>query len=107
MELFRGVRIRTVIASGIGFAAIFCLLLARYRSARKAVVALAPAVLACVATVGALVATGVPLTILHLMSLLLVVSLGVDFGIFFVDTTATMGGEFVRGQIQQRGVDAQ
>jgi len=90
VELFRGVRIRTVIASGIGFAAIFLLLMARYRSARKAAIALAPAVLACVATVGTFVATGVPLTILHVMSLLLVVSLGVDFGIFFVDTTATV-----------------
>ena len=90
VELFRGVRIRTVISSAIGFAAIFLLLMARYRSPRKAAIALAPAALACVATVGALVAAGVPLTILHVMSLLLVVSLGVDFGIFFVDTTATL-----------------
>ncbi len=89
VELFRGVRIRTVVASLLGFAAIFVLLLARYRGVRKAAVALAPAILACVATVGTLVATGVSLTILHVMSLLLVISLGVDFGIFFVDTTAT------------------
>lgn len=90
IELFRGVRIRTVVASGLGFAAIFGLLLARYRSARKALVALAPALLACVATVGTLVAAGTPLTILHVMSLLLVISMGVDFGIFFVDTTETL-----------------
>lgn len=89
VELFRGVRIRTVVASLIGFVAIFVLLLVRYRSARKAMVALAPAILACVATVGTLVAAGVSLTILHVMSLLLVISLGVDFGIFFVDTAAT------------------
>jgi predicted exporter len=86
VELFRGVRIRTVIASAVGFAAISVLLLVRYRSARKAMIALAPAILACVATVGTLVAAGEPLTILHVMSLLLVVSLGVDFGIFLVDT---------------------
>ncbi len=49
-------------------------------------IALAPAILACVATVGTLVVAGEPLTILHVMSLLLVVSLGVDFGIFLVDT---------------------
>jgi len=90
VALFRGVRIRTVISSLIGFAAIFLLLLARYRSPRKALVALAPALLACVATVGVFVATGVALTILHVMSLLLVISLGVDFGIFFVDTMATV-----------------
>jgi predicted exporter len=90
VELFRGVRIRTVIASVVGLVAIFVLLLARYRSARKVVIALAPAILACGATVGTLVAAGAPLTILHVMSLLLVVSLGVDFGIFFVDTTDTL-----------------
>ena len=90
VELFRGVRIRTVVASLIGFVAIFVLLLARYRSLAKVMVALAPALLACVATVGTLVALDMPLTILHVMSLLLVVSLGVDFGIFFVDTTDTI-----------------
>lgn len=90
VELFRGVRIRTVIACVIGLAAILLVLLARYRSARKAVTALAPAILAGVATVGTLVAAGVPLTILHVMSLLLVVSLGVDFGIFLVDTKRTL-----------------
>jgi predicted exporter len=90
VELFRGVRIRTVVASMVGLAAIFLLLLARYRSARKSVIALAPGLLACVATVGTLVAAGVPLTILHVMSLLLVVSMGVDFGIFLVDTTETL-----------------
>ncbi len=90
VELFRGVRIRTVISSLIGFAAIFVLLAVRYRSSKKALVALAPALLACVATVGTLVAIGTPLTILHVMSLLLVVSLGVDFGIFFVDTTESL-----------------
>jgi len=90
VELFRGVRIRTVVASMVGLAAILLLLLARYRSVRKSVIALAPGLLACVATVGTLVAAGVPLTILHVMSLLLVVSMGVDFGIFLVDTTDTL-----------------
>ncbi|HEX3763367.1 MAG TPA: MMPL family transporter [Kofleriaceae bacterium] len=90
VELFRGVRIQTVIASLVGLAAIFGLLMGRYRSARKSLVALAPGLLACVATVGALVAAGVALNILHVMSLLLVVSMGVDFGIFLVDTTDTL-----------------
>jgi predicted exporter len=90
VELFRSVRIQTVIASLIGLAAIFGLLFGRYRSARKSLVALAPGLLACVTTVGALVAAGVALNILHVMSLLLVVSMGVDFGIFLVDTTDTL-----------------
>jgi predicted exporter len=89
-EAFRTVRIRVVVASLLGLIAIFALLLARYRSARKSVIALAPGILACVATVGTLIAAGTPLTILHIMSLLLVVSMGVDFGIFLVDTTDTL-----------------
>jgi predicted exporter len=90
VSLFRGVRIRTVVASVVGFVAIFALLLARYRSARKTMIALAPALLACMTTVGALVVLGAALTILHVMSLLLVVSMGVDFGIFFVDTADSL-----------------
>ncbi len=90
VELFRGVRIRTVISSLLGLAVILLLLLGRYRSLRKVVIAVAPAVLACVAAVGTMVALGISLNILHVMSLLLVVSLGVDFGIFFVDTSASL-----------------
>ncbi len=90
VDLFRGVRIHTVIASLLGLVAIFLLLLARYRSVKKVTIALLPAVLACIATVGTLVVLATPLTILHVMSLLLVVSLGVDFGIFFVDTTSSL-----------------
>lgn len=90
VELFRGVRIRTVVASSLGFGVILLLLLLRYRSLRKTLIALTPAMLACAATVGTLVAAGVALTILHVMALLLMVSLGVDFGIFFVDTAETL-----------------
>lgn len=89
-EVFGNVRVRTLVASGLGLVLIFVLLFVRYRSARKALVALGPALLACAATVGFLIAIGDALTILHVMSLLLVVSLGVDFGIFFVDTTASL-----------------
>jgi predicted exporter len=89
-EAFRAVRIRVVIASLLGLVAIFALLVARYRSARRSLIALAPGLLACVATVGTLIAAGTALTILHVMSLLLVVSMGVDFGIFLVDTTDTL-----------------
>ncbi|HEY4182506.1 MAG TPA: MMPL family transporter [Kofleriaceae bacterium] len=89
-EVFGNVRERTLGASGLGLIIIFLLLAVRYRSARKAMVALAPALLACAATVGFLIAIGDALNILHVMSLLLVVSLGVDFGIFFVDTNSTL-----------------
>lgn len=89
-RLFAGVRVRTLVAFAVGLAAIFALLLARYRALAPAARALAPAALACLATVSVLVAAGIALNILHVMALLLVVSLGVDFGIFLVDTTSLL-----------------
>jgi predicted exporter len=88
-DAFRGVRTSTIAASSIGFVVIALLLFVRYRSLRSVATALGPAMLACAATTSTLAAMGVPLTILHVMSLLLVVSLGVDFGIFFVDAEAS------------------
>jgi predicted exporter len=83
--LFRGVRLRTLVASALGLLAIFALLAIRYRGFRRATAALLPALLGCIVTVIVLSAAQVALTILHIMALLLVVSLGVDFGIFFVE----------------------
>lgn len=92
IALFRGVRMRTLVASALGLLAIFALLAIRYRGVRSATAALLPAVLAGVATVIVLSAAHVALTILHIMALLLVVSLGVDFGIFFVEKAETLEG---------------
>lgn len=89
-RLFAGVRARTLLAFAVGLVAIFGLLWARYRALAPAARALSPAALACLATVSVLIAAGVALTILHVMALLLVVSLGVDFGIFLVDTTSLL-----------------
>jgi predicted exporter len=88
VDLFRAIRFRTISAALVGFGVIFALLLARYRSARIAVIALGPALLACVATIVVLAATGAAIGILHVMALLLVASLGVDFGIFLADANA-------------------
>jgi predicted exporter len=92
VELFRGLRTRTLVASALGLLVIFGLLAARYRSLASATAALMPAALACTATVLVLGAAGVSLTILHIMALLLVVSLAVDFGIFLVEKAATLEG---------------
>jgi predicted exporter len=92
VALFRGMRVRTLVASGLGVLAIFALLAVRYRGLGRATAALLPATLACIATVIVLGAAHVPITILHVMALLLAMSLGVDFGIFFVDKAATLEG---------------
>ena len=53
------------------------------RSWRGVVVALLPVLLALVFTVAALLALGERLSLFHLVSLLLVVGIGVDYGLFF------------------------
>jgi predicted exporter len=50
------------------------------------VAALAPAVVAAVTTLGLIVALGFTLNLLHLVGLLLVLSMGVDYGVFFVES---------------------
>jgi predicted exporter len=92
VELFHGLRTRTLVASGLGLVVILGLLAVRYRSLSRAAAALLPAGLACIATVVVLSAAGVSLTILHVMALLLVVSLAVDFGIFLVEKAASLEG---------------
>jgi len=92
VALFRGMRARTLAASALGLLAIFAVLAVRYRNIPRAVAALLPAALGCIATVVVLSVAHVSLTILHVMALLLAVSLAVDFGIFLVEKAATREG---------------
>jgi len=64
----------------VGVAAYF-----RYRSPRKAAAATLPAIFAAGATLGLLSLLGQELNLLHLLGLLLVCSMGVDYGVFLVD----------------------
>lgn len=81
-------RYRTQILSLIaaGLAAIFLVLLVRYRRPPKALAAFLPAVVAAVATLGILAWLGIPLTLMHALAIVLVLSMGVDYGIFLAET---------------------
>lgn len=68
-----------------GLVGVFLVLLAQYRRWRPALAATLPAVLAASVTLGVLGLIGVPLNILGLTSLLMVLSLGVDYSVFLVD----------------------
>ncbi len=61
----------------------------RYREPRRVLAAIAPALLASGATIGLLTLGGVEINLLHLLGLLLVCSMGVDYGIFLVDATSS------------------
>lgn len=70
----------------LGLFFVFAAALARYRNLTKAAALLLPAVLAASCTVGILSLLGVELNLLHLLGLLLVCSMGVDYGVFLLDS---------------------
>ena len=70
---------------GIGLGAVLALVALRHRRARPTVVAYAPAVLGAAATAGALSLLGLELNMLSLVALLMVVSMGVDYGVFLAE----------------------
>ena len=78
-----------------GLLAVFALLWLRYRSLRRALAAWLPALLAAGATLGGLSLAGVELGLLHILGLLIVLGLGVDYAIFLVESLS-----------EQRGVEA-
>ena len=71
---------------GVGIILILIVLLVRYRDLRNALAGLLPAVMAASATLALLGATGVQTNLLHVLALLLVLSMGTDYGVFLVES---------------------
>jgi predicted exporter len=69
-----------------GLVAVVALLQLRYRRLRLSFAAAAPAMLAAASTLALLSLLGVPVSLLHLLGSLLVLSFGVDYGIFLVES---------------------
>jgi len=84
-ETYKRFRIQTMQAIGIGLAFIVLILFARYRRVRPVLASLIPPILAAAATLGVLGAAGVVTNLLHVLSLLMVLSLGVDYSVFLVE----------------------
>jgi len=85
-------RERTLELALFGLAGVFGLVLLRYRSPVLALSAFAPAVLAAGATLGGLALAGVDIGLLHVVALLLVLSMGVDYGVFLAESRADPDG---------------
>lgn len=75
----------------VGLLLVLLLVLARHRDLRRALAAAAPALLAAPTAVALLALCGVELTLLHLVSLVLVLALGVDQGVFLAERRAQEG----------------
>ncbi len=83
---YADLRARTTELLIVGLLFVFGAGLVRYRSFRTSVALLLPAALAAGATVGMLSLLSVELNILHLLGLLLVCSMGVDYSVFLLDS---------------------
>lgn len=69
----------------LGVLAVVGLIALRHRALRPTLVASLPPLLAAAGTVAVLALAGVPMNLMSLMALLMVVSIGDDYGIFLVD----------------------
>ena len=70
----------------VGLLGVLLMLLARYRRLRLALAAFVPALLAGGAALAVIAMSGIPLNLLHVVSLLLVLSMGVDYGVFLAES---------------------
>lgn len=85
-DTYRGHREGTLTALALGLAAVGLLLAIRYRSVRVPAAALTPAVLGVATALGVLAWWGTELQLLHLVAGLLVLSMGVDYGVFAAES---------------------
>jgi predicted exporter len=77
-------RWRTVTLVGVGLIAVAALLYTRYRRIRTALATLAPCLLAAALTLALHSLLGIRINLLHLLGLLLVLSIGVDYAVFLL-----------------------
>jgi predicted exporter len=85
-EMVNGFRHQALLQSAWGAALILLLLVGGLRSLRRAWRVLAPVAAAMVLTVSLLVATGQRISVFHLVALLLVLGIGLNYALFFERT---------------------
>jgi predicted exporter len=79
-------RERTFELRAFGLIGVFALVLLRYRRLGRSLAVFLPAVLAAGATLGLFGLVGAPVGLLHVVALLLVLSMGVDYGVFLAES---------------------
>jgi predicted exporter len=85
-EAYARFRSRTLEMIGVGLVVVFLIVHARYRRLRLSLAAFLPAILAVAVSLAFLALLGQPLNLLHLVGVLLVLSMGADYGIFVVES---------------------
>ena len=84
-ELYQGYRRSTLRMVGLASAVVFVVLQLRYRSLRRGLLAFLPSVLVALTTLGLFGILGIPVNVIAAVSLVVVLGMGVDYGIFSVD----------------------
>jgi predicted exporter len=92
-DLYSRYRDQTLRLVALGSAAVLLILVARYRDWRRATAAFLPSLLVPIIVLAGYALTGVEANLMHAVSLLIVMGMGVDYGIFIVDS-AEEGTEF-------------
>lgn len=82
-------RERTIEMIAVGLVLVLLLVLARYRRLGPALAAFVPAVLAAATALAVVLLAGQQANLMHLVALLLVLSMGVDYGVFMVEARAS------------------
>jgi predicted exporter len=85
-EIFREFRVNTLQQIGVGGVLVGLILLVRYRDWRRALVSFAPSVIVAIVLLSILAISGVRANLMHAMSLIMVMGMGVDYGVFLVDS---------------------
>jgi len=83
---FRG---RVVSMVALGLVLVLATLLYRYRSLKIAALGMLPALLGAAGALGVEALRGVPATLMHVIAALLVLSMGVDYGIYALESRAS------------------
>jgi predicted exporter len=91
--IYREFRQTTLRQMGVGALLVLVLVMLRYRAWRPVVAAFLPAAAVSVLVLAALALLELPVNLLHVMALLMVTGMGVDYGIFLVDSAARREGE--------------
>lgn len=84
-QIFKIYRIKISVLLLIAYIALFLLLTIRY-SIKKAVYYSLPPISACALSLGMLGWLGIPLTLFHILALILISGIGVDYVLFFAET---------------------
>jgi predicted exporter len=82
-------RARALTMVALGLALVLATLYFRYRSARAALLGMLPALLGAGAALACEALRGVPATLMHVIAVLLVLSMGVDYGIYALESRSS------------------